>query len=214
MASEIVTATHLTTDDGTSAASFNTASISPSSGKLVIVAVANNRSGGGNQPTVSGCGITWTAVRTKTSGNYRLTMFEGRSFSPSSGVLTIDFGGQSQTNCLWTVSEFGNVPRSGTLVINSADNSGSSAGGIGITMPTFANVNNATHGVVYNDEVLTITKGSNFTELANNVQVHTIASEWARGNQATVDWTWSGTHFAIAMGIEIAAANLFKGAMI
>jgi len=97
-------------DSGTtsSTASVNTASITPVANTMTIVAVYSQKgSGGGNIPTVSGDGITWTQIsneQTASPGGYNMvTLFGGVSASPSSGALTIAHGGQSQQTISWAV---------------------------------------------------------------------------------------------------------------
>lgn len=211
-----VTATALTTSQGTSATSFNTASISPSSNKLVVLTVGNKFAGVPNTPTATGNSLTWTQIATRRSSSdtsLRITMFRAMGASPSSGAITIDFAGQTQANCEWSATEFGNVKTSGTngadAVVQEADNDASgTATGITVTLGAFANANNATHGVVITNTSLGITAGSGFTELGNSASNQTIESEWKNSSDTSVDWSWASSSNAVdAMAIEIALSQ-------
>lgn len=82
-------------------------SITPVSGALYLVAVANFHASVGT-PTLAGTGglnVTWTQVTTKADAGsaQRITVFRGAASSASAGVLTADFGGVSQTTSLMIV---------------------------------------------------------------------------------------------------------------
>ena len=102
----VVNPTVLTTGGSNSdASSYETASISPSANRVVLVCVASNDSSGGpDTPTVSGADMTWTQVATEvyTASLRRVTIFRGVDSTPSSGALTISFG-STQNDCHWTV---------------------------------------------------------------------------------------------------------------
>lgn len=207
-----VTALHLTTNQGASATSFNTASIAPSANKLIILTVGNKFSGVPNIPTVTGDNVTWTQIATRrsaTNTDLRITMFRATG-SPTSGALTIDFAGQTQANCMWSVSEFANVKLSGVNgadgVVQEADNdSNTTATGITVTLAAFASTDNATHGVIVEDSTTTVNAGGGFTELASSFTNQGIESEWKNSNDTTVDWTWASSVSGVdAMAIEIA----------
>jgi hypothetical protein len=76
-------------------------SITPVSGVLYLVAVANYHASVGT-PTLTGTNglnVTWTQVTTEPNAGsaQRLTVFRGVASSGSAGVLTADFAGVSQT---------------------------------------------------------------------------------------------------------------------
>src|SRR6266581_4495277 len=80
--------------------SFATGSWTPPASGLLIVLVGNEvGSGTPNQPTASGNGISWTAIKTINVGLNRLTLFGANSSGSSNGITTVDFSGQSQTGC-------------------------------------------------------------------------------------------------------------------
>lgn len=106
-----VTATQLTSGgSGTDGTGFTTASISPTAGKLVLMAIFNENaaSGTSSAPTsVSGAGLTFTKLIegvTETSwGNFSIWYACGAS--PSSGAITITHG-VSKNYCEWSITEF------------------------------------------------------------------------------------------------------------
>ena len=210
----IITANHLIgTGSGSSASSYNTASISPGAKRLVLLYVQTNpTSGTANQPTVTGAGMTWTAVISATLGGYRETLFRALSASPGSGALTIDFAGQNQNYFNWIVYEFIGVDPSGTNGANAIvqagsqtlPNSGNSTG-ITVTLGAFGNINNATYGAIASSGG--IATGGSFTELSNFATGSNIAgSEWAASNQTAVNWTWGSSGVNVtALAVEIKA---------
>jgi hypothetical protein len=88
------------TATGAAAATLAGASLTPVSGALYLVAVANYLAAAGT-PTLSGTGgfsVTWTQVATRAgaAASQRITVFRGVASSASAGVITADFGGVSQ----------------------------------------------------------------------------------------------------------------------
>lgn len=209
-----VTATHLTTGAKNSAGtSSTTASISPSSYKLVLIAVGNNESGGSTPtPTVSGCGLTWVQVATKGSsdGKQRITLLRSMGASPSSGALTISTSGSSDT-MNWSVVEFGNVITSGSngagAVVQSATAATESTAHTTetVTLSAFDDTRNATYGAIRINNAHSVTQGTGFTELAENTSDHTIQTQWRNDNDTSVTWSFgSTTDRDQAVAVEIA----------
>ena len=107
-----VTVTNLTSGwvDG-SFTSQDTSSVSPSGNKLILIGI-NQRTGITENPvvpTISGNGLTWEkilSIITDSTGSSRrrLSLFRSMGASPSSGVITISSGVQTQTNFSWAVS--------------------------------------------------------------------------------------------------------------
>lgn len=88
------------TASGAAVTTLAGASLTPVSGALYLVAVANFKAAVGT-PTLTGTGgfaVTWTQEDTQAdAGNaQRLTVFRGVAASATPGVLTADFGGVSQ----------------------------------------------------------------------------------------------------------------------
>src|SRR5687767_13823040 len=111
-----VTATALTgAMNNVDQSSYATASITPTANRLILCFV-QSRASSAAVPTLTGCGLTWVQVSTGANSTtaLRLTLFRAMGAAPSTGALTIDFGGQVQANCSWSVVEFDGVDTSGT----------------------------------------------------------------------------------------------------
>ncbi len=195
--------------------SYDTASYTPTTGRLVLVAVSNPRGAGSpNTPTISGNSMTWTSVRTLLDASAslrRITVFRGVATAPTTGAITIDFAGQSQDSCMWSITEYENTDTGGTNGSNAVVQSvtGEADGtstGVTATLAAFSSVNNATYGVVrHNSNGLTIVEGSGFTEL-NEVAItnNRLQTEFKATNDTGVDWSWASTSLnATAIAIEL-----------
>lgn len=140
-----ITITSLTgSGDATDANSYSTASITPGSNRLVLVFVVN-RKGADNAetPTLSGNSLTYVQVATVTFNTLaaqrgRITLFRAMGASPTTGSITIDFGGVTQTSCVWSVFECDGVDTSGThgsgAVLQSATNAADTAAALTVTL--------------------------------------------------------------------------------
>lgn len=156
--------------------SYDTASISPSTDKLLLVDISSNPVSAGDNvtPTLSGCGVTWvvvaTLVGTGTEGaDYaRQTMFRAMG-TPTTGVLTISFSAD-QAAIAWSVCEKGNVDTGGTngsAAVVQSTTALSTTATCTVTLAAFSNVNNATHGAFHREGTATgatQTPGTGFTE--------------------------------------------------
>lgn len=212
-----ITASLLTSGGSASvAASFNTASISPSANKLLLLAVSSGTVSGPNEPTCSGAGMTWTKVATfldASNGYRRITIFRSVNATPSTGAVTISFGGQNQDVCLWSITEFTGAAITGTnasdAIVQTATGETNTTGtGLTVTLGAFSNTENATFGYIRNNvNASAYTQGTGFSELAE-VQVTNSGAEteFKETNDTSVDWSWSSTggNFT-AIAVEIAA---------
>lgn len=188
-----ITATNLTSGaDAVDRSSYTTASISPSSNKLVLLAVASSAT----PNSISGNGITWTSVTSVTQSFWTINLYRGMVSSPSSGTITIGFSG-SVNQCAWSVDEFTNIDKTGThgsgaIVQTSTAADGGTDSGITATLSAFSNTNNATYGAVFSVVPVTISVGSGFTQLgsANAPTEIEIKTEWKDSNDTTVDFSW------------------------
>ena len=197
-----VTQSNLTTgiSSGTGA---TTSSVSPVPNQIVIVTVlAFNNSTSPNTPTLSGCSITWNQIVTEATTQRNVTSFVGVSSSPTAGVLTISFGGQSEGAIQWSVDQFANTRISNggldAIVQNNKKQSTSTGSPFTVTLSAFANINNATYGAI---QLSANTPSTNMTSIFT-----TGSSNWAwsNANQTSVSWTFSGTVLATAIAFEIA----------
>lgn len=207
-----VTANHLTSSGSeTAQSSYNTASVSPGSNRLILVAVLQGRSGGGNVPTLSGNGLTWQLVASSAlfTSFYKMHLFRSMGASPSTGAITIDFGGQNQTRVTWSVVEFDGVDTGGTdgsaAVVQSASNTGTAVTSLTVTLAAFGSADNATYGTFGTDQVGDITPGTGFTELSDVSHGQRHETEWRSDNDTSVDVSWSGSSDAGGIAVEIKA---------
>ena len=212
-----VEATHiLSAGSSTDASSYETASVSIPKDRLILLTVANIRTPAtANTPTVTGAGMTWTQVRTQadTENIRRVTVFRGVSSSNTSGALTIDFAGQTQLRCGWSLSSFKNTDISGTNASNAIVQSagvgtdGSANTNIIVTLGAFSSVDNATFGGIRLGTSTGVNAGSGFTELGQADMeggTNPIQTEFRNDNDTTVAWTWtSEVTRATGIGLEI-----------
>lgn len=222
-----VIATSLTSGEGgTGITSANTASISPTPNRLVLVAVGSKRdTTTPDTPTVSGAGMTWTQVATiaKTDAQrMRTTLFRGLSNSPSPGALTISYGSQVQERLTWVVTEFANVVPTGTngadaiVQAVTAQTSGSGTtetSSLSITLAALAKASNATYGTV---NILNgaITPGSGYTEIAEADSAETNhQSQYKIIGSTTVDWSWTSA-YGVGIAVELNEAAGGGGALL
>ncbi len=205
-----VTATHIETDGSlTNATSYQSVSTySPTANRLQLVAVASQGVSGTPQPTVSGHGLTYTAVRSVIAfADYRLSVFSALGAAPFGAKLAIDFGASTMLHCSWSISEFANT--TGT-VVQSNDNNATSGTILTVTLAAFANANNATYGA-FSMIGTAVTPGSGFTELGEKLSSDggvgwgddTIETEWRNDNDTTVDASWTGSARNQGIAVEI-----------
>lgn len=211
-----VTATHLTTNgDANNLSTYVTASITPSANKLILVWVGNVSTSGDQTPTLTGNGLTWVQVASVNgfpAAAARITLFRAMGASPSTGAVTIDFGGTAQHRCLWSICEFGNVDTGGTngsaAVVQSVTNLALAATSLTVTLGAFGSTGNATAGGFYTrgNGSADLVPGSGFTQLGEVVQVDTsegMLSEWRNDNDTSVDASWGNLEDIGGIAVEI-----------
>lgn len=203
------------TESNTDATSYNTASLSPTAYSLVILTVQSFvATGPPVEPTISGNGLTWISVNTNTtnySSNRRITQFVAMGNAPSSGVITIDFGAETQSHAVWVVDQCSGVFYSKTAsdaVVQVGDSTGTGfATSQTITLSAFSGNSNVAYGVLSHGTNEATTPGTGFAELSDNVvsDAGTLAgvqSQWST-NDATVDWSWSTSSRMQGVAMEI-----------
>lgn len=204
--------------DTTDTTSYATASISPSSNKLILAVVFNFKSGTAEVPALSGNGLTWVNVANILSGagtTRRLSVFRALGSSPSSGVITIDFSGNTQLGVVWAVSEFDNVDTSGTdgsgaIVQSVTDDAVSQASPYSVTLASFGNVNNATFGAFGKANTQVSSPGSGFSEIfdeALSTPDGRLVTEWKNSNDTSVDITYVASVDLAGIAVEIKNAE-------
>lgn len=217
-----ITATNLTfggDTDGNSTAT--TSSVSPSSNKLQLLTVSS-RTGittDPNQPTVTGNSLTWVAINTivyDTTGSSRRreTLFRALGASPSTGAISIDFGGQNQTNVIWNLDEASGMDTSGTngsgAIVQSATNKDESgaASSLTVTLGAFGSTANVAYGSFSTDTTTTYTAGTGFSilkQLQSSTDMST-ASEINTANDTSVDINFDSAGGVGGIAVEIKAA--------
>jgi len=215
MAIVVTSLTNGTDTDGNSTST--TASITIPANCLATLRV-NSRTGitaDPNQPTATSTGATWVAINSvvydsTSSSRKRLTVLRTMVASNQTGAITIDFGGQNQTDVEWSVEttdatvDTGGTNGSGA-VVQSATNTDADGGACTVTLAAFGSTNNATMGFFANDSGTgTMTVGSGFAALGVNAGATlTGGTEWKNSNDTSVDATFDAVVGATTGGIAI-----------
>lgn len=213
LGSNAISAINLTANGNTSSlSSYTTASITPTANNLILVSVASNSvSATANIPTVTGAGGTWVLVGSSIDGGNirRVSIFRDLTASPGSGILTIDFAGQAQNNCHWSVDQFSNTDTSGThgsgAIVQAVSGTQAStpSTGFSLSLAPLGSPSNAAFGYIRNNSANTINPGTGFTELS---EVMTSVEAEYGINQTNVSWTWaSQSPDIVAEALEIKA---------
>lgn len=212
-----VIATHLETNTGVSAASFQTGNLALLGNKVILVAVASTAaSGSANTPTPSLTGWTFNQVNSVPfgSGNpSRITLFTG--IGAGTGAITFDFAAQSQSACGWSITQFSNTKVSGTggsssVVQNATNSANSGATGYTVTLAAFSSTNNATFSCVSKEATNNVSPGTGYTELGEATATgFDIESMWRSDNNTTPNASFigSGGDAYGAIAVEIAYAS-------
>jgi hypothetical protein len=186
-----------TGSSATDANSYNTASITPTADKSVLVAVQARQGAGTPEiPTVSGCGLTWTQVGTynppANATNRRNTIFLGIGASPSTGALTIAFNGVTQSHAMWSVHQLNGVA---AIVGAAVGTNNASTTTILINLPAFSDAANLAVGILATLALSPHTAGSGFTKESDHfiVENQTSLVVEQKANDTSVDCTFSGT---------------------
>lgn len=208
-----------TTGSNTDATSYATASITPGADKLVLAWVYSIAATTPNTPTASGNSLTWVEIDNQLDKDSlrRLTLFRAMGSSPSSGAVTFDFGGQTQTGCGWSVIEYTGMDTTGTngsgAIVQSAKNASvGTATSLTVTLAAFSSTNNATaggFGFPLNTAGLP-NAGSGFTRTGQRNQASpnlSIGSEFRSDNDTTVDMDSSSSSIPwVGIAVEIKEA--------
>jgi hypothetical protein len=159
----------------TDASSYTSSSITPVADRLYLLAVVSSHgSATPNQPTVSGNGLTWARALTVTFDTVatplkRLTLFRAlKSSGVTSGTFTIDFAGQTQTGCRYSLLELTPTDLSGSDGSGAIADSGTAAGDASssgsITFTGSGGPNDGTFSCWAIDANAAITHESGYTE--------------------------------------------------
>jgi hypothetical protein len=194
----------------TAASSYTTSSISPTANRLVLLSLATTVVSGTPAVPVSvtGCGLTWQLVTSKTNTWDTATMlmvYRAMGSAPTAGALTIAFGA-NQSSCCWSVEEFSGTDISGSngagAIVQTASNQNKGATSLTASLSAFAGVNNATFGCCRTG-VYSAVAGSGFTQLANVGSNPRLQTQFKSMNDTLVDWTSSAATNFIGIAVEI-----------
>lgn len=224
----MTTLTSLTSNSGTAATSFTTASVTLAANCLGLLSVVSREQFNFVAtaiPTVTG----WTQVTTfeyDTGGSSRerITLFRRLSGSSATGTHTIDFGATSQQVARWSIVETdATVDTGGTngadAVVQVVTNSATALAAntpLVITLAAFGSTGNATFGCFGfegdgGSNVIVLSVGSGFTSLANlsggGILDAGLLVEYRTDNDTSVDATNAIlSNLAGGIAIEIKAA--------
>jgi hypothetical protein len=224
-----ITGTSLTTGfSDTDATSWLTASITPGANRLILAAVATQRTASATAAvTITGCGLSWVSVATTTYNTIatprgRVTLLRAMGASPTTGQLTIATGATSHDCALWDIAEFDGVDTGGTdgsAAVVQTDTNRGTGGGFGAVLGAllaFGDAANGTYAFGAMDQNLsgTPSAGSGYTALGNTTNVSApiffLLTQWRPDNDLAPLITAnpaSSCDWAI-IAIEIAAGGL------
>lgn len=207
----------------TNAASYSTASVTPSANTLVLLATVATRNStvcsDNDITSVTGNGLTWANINRQCFSNagapvQTVELWRTMGASPSSSTVDFGFGGASQLNAAWAVIECTGVDTGGTngsgAIVQNAINLTEPGTGLTVTLGAFGDAGNATLGAFGVADNVAVTEGSGFTELAEQLVSDGgtdsgLQVEWKTSNDTSVDASWSSID-AGGVAIEIKAA--------
>lgn len=203
---------------GATATSFVTASHTPSNDVLYILSVyATNSISANITPTATHAGgLTWVQVGHQNQGAFSCTVFRAlKSSGLSAGTTTIDFGGNTQNICGWSIDSYTNVSLAGTDGSGAIAATGGAAGttnnfSAGLAAPQYvSNVSALSVGHVVNEAV---TVGSGYTALGSGTAAALgFKSEWRIPHSTTVNATWATSAVCAGVSYEIRTKNAVGG---
>lgn len=213
----MITANQLTSGQTGGVTSLNTASISPTSGRLILLAIGQDYDSAStpNEPTVTGCGLTWVKVRSAlnfSENHQRVSVFRALG-QATAGELTISFSGQSQQSVQWGVTEFRGVDRSGTngsgAIVQSADASLPTSNDntpLTVSLSSFGSQHNATYYMaMFPENNATPTSGMTQLFLQNQDlgPDNGFSGFWKAEPETAPSSQWSGPGAGVATAIAL-----------
>lgn len=209
-----ITAANLTSGGLTAGTNtFSTGTITPSSGKFLFINVSA-RNGASTDPTISsisGCGMTWTAVGNAnwdfTSASRRNThIWKGVGASPSTGAITVTMG-QDNLSYAWDVVEIAGADNTTPVVQAGSAVNGDAGTAVTVTLGAFSSTDNATYGAVGEWNGLSLIADTGYSIVT---QIGTsdpgLASQINPGNDTSVFFNFGAADNVGAVAVEIKAA--------
>jgi hypothetical protein len=218
---------HLTSAVATGDTStYETGSIAASANSLVLAFVTSAVpliSNAPNVPTLTGPQPGWVMEKTITFGDNnsrRLTCFRTMTPTAASGPVSIEFDGQAQDFCAWSIFEYLGVDTSGTFGSGAIEDSGTASGtGPGLTaalkaatIPTTSTSVGAVALEVLGLPPNEVVAGAGFQEITEQpVSQFLQKGAWLQAQSRSpavtkVDWTWAGNHAAGATVVLVRPA--------
>jgi hypothetical protein len=215
-----IAATTLTSGSSSSNLSaFTTASVRPSPNRLLLLAVAQKQVGttATSPATVTGNGLTWTAVATVDmwlSVKANLTLYRAMGTAPTTGTITITSTSGTYDACAWSLTEFIGPVASGSggadAIVQYATASADDVDTLEIALAAFASTANATYAAFGAGSDLSVvrtnTPADGFTELHDTgAQNTSVGTAWRNNNSLTASTTLNDVASGLAgIAVEIA----------
>ncbi|WP_059017086.1 hypothetical protein [Mycobacterium sp. M26] len=209
------------------ASAFETTSFQPGPNTVVLLFVTSARPvfGGGvpKTPTITGNGLLWVEVLTVLYGgnrDRRLTCFRASGAAPTAGSAVIDFGGETQDFCAWSIFEYGDVDvtkANGSAAVAQAVPQETTGQSLTASLSPSADPNrNVVVGAIAVDSstgaAIDVAPGAGFTEIDEQSltqflsKAGTLHTQDAPATNPVISWTWDSAQSAAAIILEIKAA--------
>jgi hypothetical protein len=206
-------------DPTTGGTVFTTGSVSPTTGRLILLGVTSTPDSGVTEsPTVTGLGLTWVEVDHSADNGTtvkRTTLYRAMG-TVTPGVVTITFAG-AQWFCEWNMAEFV-TDTSGTNgsggIVQAVTDIQAAGTSLTITLAAFEDANDATYATFGIGGISKVpTAGSGFTIMSSGEisgGAHSItqtrAQEWKQTSDTSVDISWTGSAAAGGVAVELRPA--------
>lgn len=217
----ITTATLTENLSTSSATSYATASVTPTAAQVVLILVGATAASGAPPASVTGGGITYTMATSRSAGTKSASLWWGASNAPTTDVITIDFGGVSQTTCFWDVEQLTGADQSTPIVQSQIGLGTGTTGSLNSPLNTFRDpVNDAGFYIVMHASNEATTVAASWTQLfdaKNAGPAMTRETAWISGGGALnpqPSWTSSVTWVMAAVEAGVPAASTVVTAMV
>ena len=213
----ITAANRLVGSSTTTATSYATASWTPTAARLYIAHIVSTiGSGTPPVPTLSGNGLTWTAVANSVETLRNVFVFRAVAVSPTTGAMTITVA--SPNSCQWIVDEFTDADTGGTngsaAIVQSIVAVGAAANSVTATLGAAITAGNSTTASVTPGVAEAVTPRTNWTELADDTEATpatALESQWRQAGEQTASASWTTATGSRMIALELkAAATLIR----
>lgn len=194
---------------------YVTASVTPTAGRLYLIAVMNSRGSGVGTVAVSGWGLAWEHIGvpepvTWNSDQRKISILRAAG-TPVAGALTIALS-IAGSGALWSVFEAGldatSLASNGAEAVRNigVNSTGSGNGGVAVTLGAFSNPGNIAIGAFGNLNQEDLLPGSGFTQLSDSnigSPSSSFMTQYQIGEDTTVDASALGTSAWGAVACEL-----------